>query len=147
MEKASEDAIRQAARNLIISFRDSVTTELSTIVKAESAKAYTPDLLTKLIPETIKAWTSNSTAEDLSVLLNEKDLNELEKGLRTSLKDELAEGLVLKVDNSISGGFKVGINNGQAYYDYTDEAVAELFSSYLNPRTAAIMKSAAEGKK
>ncbi|MCI1207839.1 MAG: V-type ATP synthase subunit E [Treponema sp.] len=148
MEKASEDAIRQAARNLIISFRDSVTKELSALIKKECDTVYKPELLVKLIPETIKAWTAKTDAEDLSILLNKKDLKDLEDGFQSALKAEISKGLELKSDNSISSGFKIGVNKGEAYYDYTDEAIAELFSSYLNPRTAAIMKSAAdEGNK
>jgi len=147
MEKASEDAIKQAGRNLIISFRDSITSELSAIVQAETAAAYSKDLLVKLIPETVKAWSANNEAKDVSVLLNEKSLKELEGQLRAALKDEIAKGLELKADKNLSAGFRIGINNGEAYYDYSAEAVSDLFSAYLNPRTAAIMKAAAtEGK-
>lgn len=147
MEKASEDAIKQAGRNLIISFRDSITSELSAIVQAETAAAYSNDLLLRLIPETVKAWGAKNDAKDVSVLLNEKSLKELETGLRAALKAEIAKGLELKADKTLSAGFRIGINNGQAYYDYSAEAVSDLFSAYLNPRTAAIMKAAAtEGK-
>lgn len=148
MEKASEDAIRQAGRNLIISFRDSVTAELSAIVGAETAKTYSGDLLVKLIPEIVKNWTVKTEAKDISVLLSEKDLGALEKDLRAALKADIAKGLEVKPDKSITGGFRIGINHGEAYYDYSADAVADLFSAYLNPRTAAIMKSAAsEGNK
>ena len=147
MEKASEDAIKQAGRNLIISFRDSITNELSAIVQSETAAAFSKDLLVKLIPETVKAWTANKEASDVSVLLSEKSLKELETQLRSALKAEIAKGLELKADKSLSSGFRIGINNGEAYYDYSAEAVSDLFSAYLNPRTAAIMKAAAtEGK-
>jgi V/A-type H+-transporting ATPase subunit E len=143
MEKASEDAIRQAGRNLIISFRDSVTAELAAIIQTETAKAYSADVLAKLIPETVKAWAANSEAKDISVLLGEKDLAAVEKNLQAALKSEIAKGLELKSEKSINGGFRIGVNNGEAYYDFSAEAVADLFSAYLNPRTAAIMKSAA----
>jgi len=69
MEKASEEAVIQAGRNLIISFRDSVTKELSGIVQAETTKAYDKDMLKKLIPETVKSWAANPDAKDLTVLL------------------------------------------------------------------------------
>ena len=142
MEKASEDAIRQASRNLVLSFRDSITKELSALINAESEKAYSSDLLAKLIPEAVKAWVSKSEAGEVSVLLNEKDLKSLESNLTAALKAEIAKGLTLKVDNSINGGFRVGVKDGAAFYDYSAEAVAELFSAYLNPRVAAIMKEA-----
>lgn len=146
MEKASEDAIRQASRNLVLSFRDSITKELSAIITAESEKAYSSDLLSKLIPETVKAWTANTEASEVSVLLNEKDLKALESNLKAALKAEISKGLTLKVDSSINSGFRVGVKDGAAFYDFSAEAVAELFSAYLNPRVASIMKEAAKSE-
>lgn len=146
MEKASEDAIRQASRNLVLSFRDSITRELSAIVTSESEKAYSSDLLTKLIPETVKAWTANTEASEVSVLLNEKDLKSLESNLKAALKAEISKGLTLKVDSSINSGFRIGVKDGAAFYDFSAEAVAELFSAYLNPRVASIMKEAAKSE-
>ncbi len=142
MEKASEDAIRQAGRNLILSFRESVEKELSAIMTAETAKSYSPKLLENLIPEIVKAWTKNTDASDVSVLLNEKDLKELEQNLGAALKDEISKGLTLKADNSIENGFRIGVKDGAAYYDFSAEAVADLFSAYLNPKVASIMKEA-----
>ena len=144
MEKASEDAIAQASRNLLLTFRKSVENELAAIVSAETEKAYDAKLLGALIPETVKEWAKKSDASDLSVILNEKDLKSLESNLKTALKDKISEGLTLKADNSIGGGFRIGVKDGAAFYDYSAEAVADLFSAYLNPRVAAIMKEAAK---
>ena len=144
MEKASEDAIKQAGRNLLLAFRDSITKELSALVSDEVSKTYSKDMLSKLIPEVIKEWAKNISAEDVSVLLNEKDLAEVESGLKAALKAEIAKGLTLKADNSISNGFRIGVKDGAAFYDYSAEAVAELFSAYLNPKVSALMKEAAK---
>jgi V/A-type H+-transporting ATPase subunit E len=145
MEKSSEEAITQAGRNLIISFRDSVTKELSGIVSAETAKAYDKDMLKKLIPETVKAWASNPDAKDITVLLAPKDLKELQSSLQTALKAQISKGLELKSDSSISAGFRIGAKDGSAFYDFSAEEVANLFGSYLNPKTAELMKNAAAG--
>jgi V/A-type H+-transporting ATPase subunit E len=144
MEKASEDAIRQASRNLVLSFRESVTKELSALVRAETEKAYSTDLLVKLIPETVKAWTAKADASSISVLLNESDLKSVESSLMSALRSEIDKGLTLKVDKSINKGFRVGVENGAAFIDITDEAVADLFSAYLNPKVSAIMKEASK---
>lgn len=144
MEKASEDAIRQASRNLVLAFRDSVTKEFSALVKSETEKAYSSDLLVKLIPEVVKTWTSKSEASDVSVLLSEKDLTTVESSLKSALKAEIEKGLTLKVDKSINKGFRVSIENGAAFIDISDEAVAELFSAYLNPKVASLMKEASK---
>lgn len=145
LEKASEDALSQACRNMLITFRDSLIAELDSFIQSEAAKTYSPDLMKTLIPETVKEWSKNSDASELSVLLGEKDLKSLESGLKAALKEEIAKGLEIKADNSLSAGFRIGVNNGAAFYDYSAESVADLFSAYLNPRVAAVMKSAAKG--
>ena len=143
MEKASEDAITQAGRNLIISFRDGINKELSALVTAETEKAMDKDLLKKLIPEVVKAWAANPEAEGLSVLLPEADLKALETGFKTTLKTQLSKGLEIKSDSSLSTGFRIGSENGEAFYDFSAEEVANLFSAYLNPKTTELMKRAA----
>lgn len=145
LEKASEDAVKQACRNMLISFRDSLVAELDGIIQSETAKSYSSDLMKTLIPETVKAWCKNADASELSVILSEKDLKSLEGELKAALKAEIEKGLELKLDSTLSAGFRIGVNNGAAFYDYSAESVADLFSAYLNPRVAALMKDAAKG--
>ncbi len=145
LEKASEDAVTQACRNMLISFRDSLVAELDGLIQSETAKSYSSDLMKNLIPETVKAWSKNADASELSVLLSEKDLKSLEGELKAALKAEIAKGLEIKPDRTLSAGFRISIKNGAAFYDYSAESVADLFSAYLNPRVAAVMKEAAKG--
>lgn len=147
LEKSSEDAIKQAGRNLLISFRDGITSELKKIIEAETATAYSNELLEKVIPETVKTWADKSEVNNLSLLLSEKDLAALEAGLKSALKDEISKGLEIKPDKTLSNGFRIGLKDGSAFYDYSAESVAELFSAYLNPRVAAILKQAASEAK
>ncbi|MEE0879425.1 MAG: V-type ATP synthase subunit E [Treponemataceae bacterium] len=144
MEKASIDAIRQAGRNLLISFRDGVNAQLSALIATETSKVYNADMLKTLIPETVKAWASKDDVNSLSVLLSEKDLKELEKDLGAALKEQINSGLEIKLDNSLTKGFRIGTKDGSAFYDFSAESVADLFSAYLNPKTSAIMKEAAK---
>lgn len=145
LEKASDDAVTQACRNMLLEFRDSLVSELDSFVQSECAKAYSADMLKTLVPETVKAWCKNSDASELSVLLSEKDCKELEGEFKAALKAELSKGMEVKADKTLSAGFRIGVNNGAAYYDYSAEAVADLFTAYLNPRVAALMKNAAKG--
>lgn len=145
MEKASEEAIVQAGRNMLLSFKDSLLAELQFLVQNETEKAMSKELLAKLIPETVKAWCKNSQASELSVLLSEKDLSSLEKAFTSELKAEIAKGMEIKPDKTLNAGFRIGVNNGAAYYDYSAESLAEMFGAYLNPKVAELMKKASEG--
>lgn len=144
MEKASEEAIVQAGRNMLLSFKDSLVKELDGLIQVETAKAESKDVLEKLIPETVKEWAKNTNASELSVLLSEKDLKALEKSLTASLKSEISKGLEIKPDKTLTAGFRIGVKNGAAFYDYSAESLAEMFSAYLNPKVADLMKIAAK---
>lgn len=145
MEKASEEAIIQAGRNMLLSFKDSLLSELNGLVQAETEKATTKEVLAKLIPETVKAWSKNTQVDELSVLLSEKDLASLQAAFTNELKAEIEKGLEIKPDKTLSSGFRIGVKNGAAYYDFSAESVAELFVAYLNPKVAALIKTAAKG--
>ncbi|MDD6969333.1 MAG: V-type ATP synthase subunit E [Treponema sp.] len=144
MEKASEEAIVQAGRNMLLSFKESIISELDGLIKTETENAQTKEILAKLIPETVKAWSKNADASELSVLLSEKDLKSLESSLISELKGEIAKGLEIKPDKTLSYGFRIGVKNGAAYYDYSAESLSEMFAAYLNPKVAALIKIAAK---
>ena len=147
MEKASDEAIIQAGRNMLLSFKDSIVAELDGLIKAETGKALSKDVLGKIIPETIKAWVKNTDASELSVLLSDKDLKALESTFKTKLKAEIKKGMEIKPDKTLAAGFRIGVKNGAAFYDYSADALAQMFAAYLNPKVAELMKVAAKDVK
>ena len=144
MQKASDEAIVQAGRNMLLSFKDSLVQELDGLIQAETAKSLSKDTLEKLVPETVKAWAKNSDASELSVLLSEKDLKALQSSLTSALKAEIKKGLEIKPDKTLTAGFRIGVKNGAAFYDYSAESLTEMFAAYLNPKVAGLMKVAAK---
>ncbi len=144
LQKASDEAITQAGRNMLLSFKDSLVNQLDGLIQTETEKAESAKVLEKLVPETVKAWVKNSDASELSVLLSEKDLKDLEKSFTAELKAEIAKGLEIKPDKTLSAGFRIGVKNGAAYYDYSAESLAEMFAAYLNPKVAGLLKDAAK---
>lgn len=142
MVKSSEDAIRQAGRNLLITFRESVTRELGAILNEGVASVYSPDSLAELITKVVEGWGSNPQADDIAVILNEEDLKALEDTLLSALKEKMNNGVTLKPNDNFLGGFRIAVNGGQAFYDYSAEAVVDMLSSYLSPKVTEILKEA-----
>ena len=140
--KSAEDAIRQAGRNLLISFRESVTKELNAIVGEKVNSVYSSDDLSALIAEVVKSWTDKPEAEDVSVILNSTDLAKLEEALLAELKAKMIGGVTLKANDNFDGGFRIAVNNGAVYYDYSAEAVTDMLSNYLSPAVTALLKEA-----
>lgn len=142
MVKSGEDAIRQAGRNLLISFRESVSRELNALVGENVAEVYSSEAFPKLVVNAVESWVEKPDAEELTVILNSKDLEAVEKILLTELKGKMLKGVTLKASDNFDGGFRIAEKDGQVYYDYSAEAVVDMLSNYLTPKVTAILKEA-----
>ena len=142
MVKSGEEAIRQAGRNLLISFRESVAKELGAVAGETVAGVYSSDALESLIIKAVEAWATNPEAEDLAVILNTEDLKKLEGTMISKLKNKMQNEITLKANDSFNGGFRIAVNDGKVYYDFSGEAVVEMLSTYLSPKVTALLKEA-----
>ena len=140
MVKSSEDAIRQAARNLLISFRESVTREINAILNENVTAVYSSENLAQIIINVVESWAKKPEAEDITVIVNSESLKSLEDTILAGLKEKMLEGVTLKAGDSFDGGFRISANNTGAYYDYSAEAVVEMLSAYLSPKVTELLK-------
>jgi len=142
MVRSGEDAIRQAGRNLLLSFRESVARELKAIAGENVSAVYSSEALEQLIVNVVESWAQKPQAEELTVILNSSDLEKLEGTLLSALKEKMQKGVTLKANDNFDGGFRIATGNGGAYYDYSAEAVVDMLSNYLTPRVKELLKEA-----
>ena len=140
--KSAEDAIRQAGRNLLLSFRESVARELDALIADSVCAVYSSEALAALVVKAVEAWTAKSEAEDITVILNGEDLKKLESLLLACMKEKMLQGVNLKASDNFDGGFRIAVKNGGVYYDYSATAVVDMLSAYLSPRVAQLLKEA-----
>lgn len=144
-EQAGIAAVGQASRNLVLAFHAEIQGLLDAVVARETSAAYGDEVLKTAIPAVLGAWAEKGT-DGLDVLLPADRLAALEAYFSGKLAGELKKGLELKADRNLGAGFRIAAKDGSAYYDFSAEAVAELLSSYLNPRLAEVLKAAAKGQ-
>jgi len=138
--KSSEDAIRQAGRNLLISFRESVARQLRAIISENVTAVYSSDTFAQIIASAVQAWAGNTAAEEAQVILNSNDLKTLEETLLAALKDKMLSGVTLKANDNFDGGFRIAVKDGSAYYDFSAEAVTDMLANYLSPYVTGLLK-------
>ncbi|MFP3041446.1 V-type ATP synthase subunit E [Treponema primitia] len=143
-EKAGTAALEQASRNLVLAFKGEIEALLGKIITAKTASSYGEDTLKAIIPELVKSWVAKG-ADSLDLILSEDSLNKLRSYFNDQLASEINKGVELKSDRNLGAGFRIANKDGAAYYDFSAESVAELLSSYLNPRLAEILKTSAKG--
>jgi V/A-type H+-transporting ATPase subunit E len=138
-EQTAKDAVAQAGRNTILSLRSRITELFDALIAQQTKEAFTPKVLEEAIVSLIKSW-SKEQVSDLQVLLLEK----LEKQLKSRLAAELKKGVELKPFAEIEAGFRIAMEDGAAYYNFSDQGIAEILAEYLNPKIAEIVQEATQ---
>jgi V/A-type H+/Na+-transporting ATPase subunit E len=132
-KKASETALKQAARDALLALRVRVSEFFARVIKDKVAEELNPealkDIIVKAVESSIKAGIM-----DMEIVLNEKDKKVLEKTLFSALRKEARERVLLQEKQGVQGGFRIGEKGKNSYLDFTDQAIADGFRRYLSPK-------------
>jgi V/A-type H+/Na+-transporting ATPase subunit E len=143
-EAAGKETVKQAGRDLILNIKASLTSIFDSVIKREVSAGLSEDVVAELVPVIIKEWMNKNT-DKIEVLLSKEDSVKLEQTLLSKLSAEMKKGIEVKAHPNIKSGFRIAEKNGDSYYDFTSEGIAESLIQHLNPVLGEIiMKAAAE---
>jgi len=140
-EQTAREAVKQAGRNTVLSLRTRVTEIFDAMIAEETKQAYSLKVLEEAIVSLIKAWNKEQVS-NLQVLLSSSDLKKIEKQLKSRLAAELKKGVELKPFPELQAGFRIAMKDGSAYYNFSDQGIAEILAEYMNPRIGGIVQEA-----
>jgi len=120
-EEGAKAAIRQASRDVVLSLK----AELSRLLSESLAHSVQGALASKDLAALIQAAIQGRDPKDLAV-----EVKAVDGALKANLAKELNNGLELRLRSDVAG-FKVLEKDGSGYYDFTDEAIAEMLRPYL----------------
>ena len=138
-EEASRLALKQAGRDTMISLRKEINSLLDKIIRASIQGALSPPELDKIITGLIKE-ISQKHKEGIEITLKKEDIERIEKGFFSELKDEIKKGVVLRPLEEISAGFLISFDSGKSHFDFTDKALADYLATYLKPKLLEMLK-------
>ncbi|HUX22300.1 MAG TPA: V-type ATP synthase subunit E [Spirochaetia bacterium] len=139
-EQSGKDALKQAGRDLLLNLRGSITKVFDSVIRQETGNALHGKILEESIVTLLKSW-DGATLGKLDVVLAPNDLSALESSLRARLAGEMSKGVEIKANPGAKAGFRITEKDGNAYYDFTAEGIAEVLSEYLSPRLAELIQS------
>ncbi|MBU1005978.1 MAG: hypothetical protein KKH08_00120 [Candidatus Omnitrophica bacterium] len=140
-KESVERALKQAARDLMLSLKDEIRKTLDKIIAADAAKALSPEDIAGILKDLIEGYAGKGgKVSDIKVLLNSADLEKLNKSFTAKLKESIKSGLELKPAQNINAGFSISFDKGKSFFDFTDEGLKEALSAYLNPEVQKILK-------
>lgn len=142
-ENSAKEAVKQAGRDMILTVRKNLTDIFDRLLKTETDKALSANVMEEIIVSTVKKW-DKAQAGSFIVEIPEKDSDTLQKVLASRLSEEIKSGLEIKTAKNMEKGFLVSSKDGSAYFNFSDEGIAEALSEFLNPKLGALISG--EGK-
>ena len=140
-QKASEIALQQSSRNMLLSLRKDIQSLLKNIILSRTSEVLSADDLARIIQTAVNNYTSKGAAtENIKLLLNDNDLMKLKDGFLSDLQKRLKGSVAFKSSQEIGKGFVVSFDNGKSSFDFTDRGLAEYLSAFLSDELAGIVK-------
>jgi V/A-type H+-transporting ATPase subunit E len=138
-KQSTDQALKQAARDLILSLKTQIQTLFDTVIRTEAHSLLKSKVLEDILLTVIKAWIEKGIT-NITLMVAPPDLERLEKFLLSKCASEMKKGMVIKPLPEIEAGFRIMETNGTAYYNITDQGIAEFFKEYLNPKLKFLLE-------
>ncbi len=136
---ASEAALKQAGRDLVLSLKKQILATLEKVVTLDVRQALGPQELAALVKLAVQQY-GGQDAGPVTVSLQDGDRRKLEQGFLSRLKDELKRDIVLKATDEVAGGFIISFDAGKSHFDFSDKALAAYLSGLVRPKLAEFLK-------
>ena len=130
---STEQALKQSARDALLSLRDRVGEFFARVVKEKVKDELTQGALKDIIVKTVDHCVGKGSV-DIEILVNDKDKATLEKELFSVLAKDIKDRVTVKSSKAVDKGFRIGEKGKDSYLDFTASAIAEGFRRYLNPK-------------
>lgn len=140
-QEASRLALQQASRDTLLSLKTEIQKLLQKIVTTQVADALTTQKLADIIAEiSLRAIEAKPVDSGIEIALNPKDLKEVRDGFIAKFQKQLQQPVEFKAAEDVGKGFTISFDRGKSSFDFSQEALAEYLSLYLNEEMASLLK-------
>lgn len=113
---------QQAKRDAMLAFKGEVKATFEKLLSDKVQKELSSDALGKLIQAAV-------VGEDVSQYAAE--VAEVTDALKTTLADEIRNGLEIKPSKQIRAGFRLAAKDGSGYFDCSDDEIMQMLMPYF----------------
>ena len=138
--KKADAAVKQAARDVVISLKDDLQEKLRAVVREAAAQAMTSEAMAGLIAKIAGQFAQNA-ASGAEVILPVREREEAAQKLIGCLPEVLKKNTTVQLGRGFAAGFKIGFNDSEVFLDFSDEALADVICEFVGPKLAAVIKS------
>ncbi len=136
-----ESELAMAARQAEGALKQRIINILSDTVLTEGVQNALNDeaLLNDLIVSTMGAWADDGKIPEISLVLSDSKKDLLIKGLKSSLKKQIDDGLSIEFSDRMKSGFRIESKDGSYAMSFTEKDFEEFFRSFIKEKTRAAL--------
>ncbi len=129
--QAHQVKLEQAVRDTLIALKNSTIQSIlrKSIDSAILSLTRDPEFIKQAVLKVISCLDEETQNKTFQAYLGEEDYEKLKDQLIAEAHDAIAGSLEIKPDPNIASGFKISFKGSNYYYDFTDQALLELFST------------------
>jgi V/A-type H+-transporting ATPase subunit E len=140
-----QTALEQASRDLLLSLQKSIEAVLRETLCVSLREALSPTTIADMLVRLADAYAAHDMNESrVDVLLSPQDYDDVAATVMASYRELVRQGLTLRPDPRVDGGFKVSFVDDDLYHDFTIEALTDALAPVLKPSLADCVRRAAE---
>jgi V/A-type H+-transporting ATPase subunit E len=138
--KKGEESLKQAARKVLLSLREELCDRMAAVARECLAGELSGDRLAGAVEVAAKAYMSGGgKADSVEVLVPEEQREVVAKHVLAALADDFRKEPSVSPAPDVSAGFRLVFDGSDAQYDFSDEALLDVFRSFLNPKLAELV--------
>lgn len=140
LQERTEQAIRQAARDVVIEVGQSIQQTLERVLLGKLDETLSGDFLKTFLENIIKAVAAHPAAESgMHALVSEDQAQALAEFAASSLASAVAGGLSIAPSKDVKAGIRIMIADGRIEHDFTNEAIMTAMSKMMSPTLAKMI--------
>ena len=139
LRERAEQAVRQAARDIVLETGRKVQSTLERVLLADTEAALSGDYLKTFLETIVKAMASHEGADGIEVIAPPAQAAELASFARAKFASSVKGGLKISSANDVKAGIRVVVDNGRVEHDFTSTALIEAMSRLMSPSLSAMI--------
>ena len=140
LQASAADAIRRAARDAKLTLVNQLRELLHRIVHDHVHEALNIEVLQRMILLLVSKWDEVGERPTIEVSVSDQDMQSLEDSFLTTLRDTVKSDVVFQAIPELRAGLRIGDRNGEAFYDFSDEAITEFLCRNLAHRFTDLVR-------
>ncbi|MGM0431605.1 MAG: hypothetical protein ACQEQU_02705 [Spirochaetota bacterium] len=140
IDQSTRSALVQASRDTLLALEQKIIAVCEAALVKETNTSIDSELLAKLAEEAVKSEAVS--AGEVQLEFSTQDAKKVHEILKKSLEPQLKEGLDLSTNSALTGGFIIRQKDGEGYYDFSIERIAQLISVHVNKYLSQLIREA-----